>query len=59
MGFEDQPLGFFNAGRGEDRMYRETVYRLDQFLTSLGYIEGEPTIELPKDRAQIRTVETR
>ncbi len=58
VGFEDQPHGFFNAGRGgnsEDRMYRETVYRLDRFLNSLGYLEGEPTLELPKERAQIRT----
>lgn len=59
VGFENQPHGFFNAGRGEDRLYRETVYRLDQFLKSLGYLEGEPTMELPKDRPQIRTAETR
>jgi hypothetical protein len=62
VGFEDQPHGFFNAGRGgnsEDRMYRETVYRLDKFLNSLGYLEGEPTLELPKERAQIRTAEKR
>jgi acetyl esterase/lipase len=57
VGFEDQPHGFFNAGRGEDRMYRETVYRLDRFLSSLGYLEGEPTIELPKDRAAIHSAE--
>lgn len=57
VGFEGQPHGFFNAGRGEDRMYRETVYRLDRFLNSLGYLEGEPTIELPRERAPIRAAE--
>jgi dipeptidyl aminopeptidase/acylaminoacyl peptidase len=63
VGFEDQPHGFFNTGRGgnaqrlagEDRMYRETMYRLDRFLNSLGYLEGEPAVELPKQRANIRT----
>jgi acetyl esterase/lipase len=63
--FEGQAHGFFNTGRGgnaerlagESRNYRETMHRLDRFLNSLGYLEGEPTIELPKDRAKIRTLE--
>ncbi len=67
VGFEGQPHGFFNTGRGgnakrlanDDRMYRETTYRLDRFLNSLGYLEGEPTIALPKERPAVRTSEDR
>jgi len=65
VGFEDQGHGFFNSGRGgnakrrarDDRMYRETTYRLDQFLISLGYLSGKPTIELPEKRPQVRVKE--
>ena len=42
--YEGQPHGFFNYGRGGGRCYRDTVHKMDKFLASLGYLEGEPTI---------------
>ena len=44
--YEGQPHGFFNHGRGDGRCYRDTVYKMDKFLASLGYLEGEPTIPM-------------
>ena len=43
-----QPHGFFNFGRDNNVPYRQTVHALDKFLASVGFLEGEPTIELPK-----------
>jgi acetyl esterase len=43
--YEDQPHGFFNHGRENNKYYYLTVYEVDKFLVSLGYIEGEPTIK--------------
>jgi hypothetical protein len=40
---EKQQHGFFN----QSPWYEKTVYRADQFLASLGYIRGEPTIKIP------------
>lgn len=41
----DKPHGFFN-----DTPWLEvTTLRLDQYLTKLGYLSGEPTIVLPKN----------
>jgi len=42
-GFDGQEHGFFNYGRGENEMYRETLRRADEFLTSLEYLKGRPT----------------
>jgi acetyl esterase/lipase len=36
--------GFFNRSP----WYERTLYRADEFLASLGYVKGKPTIELPK-----------
>jgi acetyl esterase/lipase len=44
VGYDDQPHGFFNYGRGDNRHYRDTVRRMDRFLASLGWLEGEPTL---------------
>jgi acetyl esterase/lipase len=44
-GFEGQQHGFFNFGRGDDAMFRETLKQADRFLVSLGWLSGEPTIE--------------
>ena len=44
-GFEGQPHGFFNFGRNENKYFVETVRKMDQFLTSLGWLKGEPTID--------------
>jgi acetyl esterase len=38
--YEDQPHGFFNKTK-----YTETLIEADKFLTSLGYLRGEPTLE--------------
>jgi acetyl esterase/lipase len=38
--YEDQPHGFFNKTK-----YSETLIEADKFLTSLGYLRGEPTLE--------------
>ena len=45
--YEDQPHGFFNfRGKGEGpKYYYKTVLEMDKFLNSLGYLEGEPTIQ--------------
>ena len=44
MLFEGAAHGFFNFGRGGGEAYRKTVYAMDQFLSSLGFLEGKPTI---------------
>jgi acetyl esterase/lipase len=45
VGFEGQQHGFFNYGRDDEHKYFvETLDRADRFLTSLGYLKGEPTI---------------
>ena len=40
---EGQGHGFFNRTPWQER----TILRMDEFLTSLGYLEGKPTIESP------------
>jgi acetyl esterase/lipase len=37
--------GFFNRSPWLER----TLYRTDEFLATLGYVQGKPTLELPKD----------
>jgi len=41
---EGQPHGFFNRSPWQER----TLFRADEFLASLGYLQGKPTLELPK-----------
>jgi acetyl esterase/lipase len=41
---EGQPHGFFNRSPWQER----TLVRVDEFLASLGYLQGKPTLELPK-----------
>jgi acetyl esterase/lipase len=43
-GYDGQKHGFFNHGRGDGAMYKQTLRRLDEFLSPLGYLSGEPTI---------------
>jgi acetyl esterase/lipase len=45
--FDGQPHGFFNKGRGDDTYYALTVRAMDEFLISLGWLEGEPAISSP------------
>ena len=44
MLFEGEGHGFFNYGRGGGKAYRKTVRAMDVFLTSLGYLTGEPAM---------------
>jgi len=43
--FEDQPHGFFNYGRGDNKPFVETMRATDRFLAELGFLDGEPTID--------------
>ncbi len=46
--FEGQGHGFFNPGRGgKMQFYYETLLATDKFLTSLGWLKGEPTLQKP------------
>jgi len=40
---DGQPHGFFNRSPWKER----TLYRTDEFLASLGYVQGPPTLKLP------------
>ena len=44
-GYEDMPHGFFNFGRKGNKMFLATVTRMHEFLGSLGYMKGRPTVE--------------
>ena len=37
--------GFFNYGRGGNKMFIATMRRTDEFLASLGWLKGTPSIE--------------
>jgi acetyl esterase len=39
VGYEGQPHGFFNAGRGGNKMYDATLAESVKFLASLGYVK--------------------
>lgn len=47
VGFEGEPHGFFNFGRGDNSNYHATVIATDRFLASLGWLQGEPTLAKP------------
>jgi acetyl esterase len=38
IGYPGQQHGFFNAGRSDERYFRETLAAADRFLVSLGYL---------------------
>ena len=42
--YEGAAHGFFNKGRKGDA-YPDTVIKMDDFLNSLGWIKGKPTIK--------------
>lgn len=44
----DQPHGFFNRSPWQER----TLYRADEFLSSLGYTQGKPTLKLPPNEGE-------
>ena len=43
--YEGQPHGFFNYRDGGNPYYNATVFEADRFLASIGYIQGEPTLQ--------------
>jgi acetyl esterase/lipase len=43
--WEGLPHGFFNWQRYDNKPFVETMQATDKFLVSLGYLEGQPTIE--------------
>jgi acetyl esterase/lipase len=45
MLFEGHTHGFFNYGVADNKPYRKTVRAMDRFLASLGFLEGQPTLE--------------
>jgi acetyl esterase len=44
VGFEGESHGFFNYGRGENKAYTATLRKADEFLASLGYLNGPPAL---------------
>ena len=44
-GAEGQAHGFFNFGRNDNKFALETLQATDQFLASLGWLQGEPAVE--------------
>ncbi len=49
----DQPHGFFN----DSPWLEVTTLRLDQYLTRLGYLSGEPTVSLPENAPSLKAVD--
>ena len=46
--YEGQGHGFFNPGKGgKMEFYYETLLETDKFLTSIGWLKGEPTLKKP------------
>jgi acetyl esterase len=46
--YEGQGHGFFNPGKGGTmNFYYDTLLETDKFLTSLGWLKGEPTLPKP------------
>ncbi len=44
-GFERQQHGFFNFGRGDNSMFLATLTETDKFLSTLGWLSGEPKVD--------------
>jgi acetyl esterase len=44
VGFDGEDHGFFNYGRNGNKNYVETLRKVDEFLTSLGYLKGKPAL---------------
>jgi hypothetical protein len=43
--YKDQEHAFFNYRDGNNPYFDATVYEADRFLASLGYLDGEPTLQ--------------
>ena len=48
VGYEGRPHGFFNYTRSR-KDFTNTVWHMDRFLESLGFLEGEPMVGRPGD----------
>lgn len=48
VGYGGRPHGFFNYSRSRVS-YTSSVWHMDRFLASLGYLEGPPTVGRPGD----------
>ena len=44
VAYDGKPHGFFNYGRDEGQAFYDTMREVDEFLTSLGYLQGAPTL---------------
>lgn len=44
--YQGREHGFFNYGRKDQRDFLATTESMDRFLTSLGYLQGPPSIDL-------------
>ncbi len=42
--YEGRQHGFFNHGRGDNEDFKTTLRATDDFLTSLGWLKGKPTL---------------
>jgi acetyl esterase len=42
--YEGRQHGFFNYGRGNNEDFKTTLRATDEFLTSLGWLKGKPTL---------------
>jgi len=47
VGFPGQKHGFFNFGREGNEYFYRTLRATDEFLTSLGWLQGPPTLSKP------------
>lgn len=43
--YDGRSHGFFNYGRGNNADFKATTASMDRFLTSLGYLQGPPSVE--------------
>lgn len=50
--FPGEGHGFFNYGKSGGQPYYKTVVACDRFLNSLGWLEGEPTLEKPRPKSK-------
>jgi acetyl esterase len=54
FGYDGQGHGFFNRGRGDNKMYQATLDETDKFLTQLGYLEKPHTVLQPTTAAETK-----
>lgn len=52
IGYEDEVHGFFNYGKGGNKMFAATVVEMDKFLVSLGFLKGEATVQAVLEHAR-------